>query len=92
MRISQIGKFQDCNLPLAKARQQEGDYRSILLPLLEKLQVPIFDPFTYFCDDLQCRIINGQKILSLDGGHMSRYGTEFLIEHGKSAIDTLLLN
>jgi len=92
MRISQIGKFQDCNLPLAKARQQEGDYRSILLPMLKKLQVPIFDPFIYFCDDVQCRIINGQKILSLDGGHMSRYGTEFLIEHGKSAIDTLLLN
>lgn len=93
--IGSIGKTSDaqsCNLPLAKAVQQEGNYRQIILPILEKMQVPIFDPFVYFCNETECKIINGEKILSLDGGHMSRYGTQFLVEHGKPAIDILLLN
>ena len=93
--ISSIGKASDaqsCNLPLAKAIQQEGNYRQIILPILEKMQVPVFDPFVYFCNEVECKIIDGEKILSLDGGHMSRYGTQFLVEHGKLAIDALLLN
>lgn len=91
-RISKLGKVEDCNLPLAKAVQQEGNYRQVVLPILEKLHVPIFDPFVYFCNETQCIIMDGEKILSLDGGHMSRYGTDFLVEYGKPAIDILLLN
>lgn len=91
VRISQLGKSEDCNLPIAKATQQEGNYRQVVLPILEKMRVPIFDPFVYFCNETQCKIKDGEKILSLDGGHMSRYGTQYLVEHGKPAIDTLLL-
>jgi hypothetical protein len=95
VRIGSMGKadnVQNCNLPLAKALQQEGNFRQIILPILAKMQVPIFDPFVYFCNATECKIIDGEKILSLDGGHMSRYGTQFLVEHGKPAIDALLLN
>jgi len=91
IRIVKQGNVENCNLPLAKALQQEGNYRQIMLPILEKMQVPIFDPFTYFCNQTECKIIDGEKILSLDGGHMSRYGTQFLVGHGKSAIDVLLI-
>jgi len=91
-RISTLGKVEDCNLPLAKAIQQDGNYRQVVLPILENLHVPVFDPFVYFCNETQCKIMDGEKILSLDGGHMSRYGTEFLVKHGKATIDKFLLN
>ena len=91
IRIVKQGNVENCNLPLAKALQQEGNYRQIMLPILEKMQVSIFDPFIYFCNQTECKIIDGEKILSLDGGHMSRYGTQFLVGHGKSAIDVLLI-
>jgi hypothetical protein len=91
IQFSKQGNTENCNLPLAKALQQEGNYRQIILPILEKMQVSIFDPFIYFCNETECKIIDGEKILSLDGGHMSRYGTQFLVDHGKSAIDALLI-
>ena len=91
IRIVKQGSAENCNLPLAKALQQEGNYRQIMLPILEKKQIPIFDPFVYFCNQTECKIMDGEKILSLDGGHMSRYGTQFLVEYGKPKIDTLLL-
>lgn len=91
IRIVKQGNAENCNLPLAKALQQEGNYRQVMLPILEKMQVSFFDPFIYFCNETECKIINGEKILSLDGGHMSRYGTQFLVDYGKEKIDSLLL-
>lgn len=91
IRIVKQGNAENCNLPLAKALQQEGNYRQVMLPILEKMQVSFFDPFIYFCNETECKIIDGKKILSLDGGHMSRYGTQFLVDYGKEKIDALLL-
>ncbi|WP_258398131.1 acyltransferase family protein [Herbaspirillum rubrisubalbicans] len=80
-----------CNLPLAKAEQMDDHYREQLLPLLQRLQVPVFDPFPTLCDQHGCKVIDGLRILYFDPGHLSQYGAQFLADHAGQAVRRLLL-
>lgn len=80
-----------CNLPLARAEQMDEHYRDRLLPLLQRLQVPIFDPFPTLCDQHGCKVIDGPRILYFDAGHLSQYGARYLADHAAEALRQLLL-
>jgi peptidoglycan/LPS O-acetylase OafA/YrhL len=79
-----------CNLTKSKALKNDGDYRSYLVPFLDSVGVRYFDPFKYFCDELECKIIENGKIFSADGFHMSIFGGEFLARVGGEDFRKLL--
>ncbi|MEW6562208.1 MAG: acyltransferase family protein [Pseudomonadota bacterium] len=79
-----------CDLTRALADKNDGLYRSYFIPKLAEEQIPYFDPFLYMCDTMRCRTMDGQRILSVDGGHLSAYGGEYLAEHGRARLHELL--
>ena len=78
-----------CNLPKSQALSVDGDYRSYLIPFLNKLDVQYFDSFKYFCDEVECKITDGEKIFFADERHMSFFGGEFLAS--KASLELLKL-
>ncbi len=80
-----------CNLPRAKAEEMDDHYRDLLLPLLQRLDVPVFDPYPTLCDEHGCKVIDGPRILYFDPGHLSAYGAQYLADHAGDALRRLLL-
>ncbi|WP_180937538.1 acyltransferase family protein [Herbaspirillum seropedicae] len=80
-----------CNLPRAKAEQMDDHYRDLMLPLLQRLDVPVFDPYPTLCDEHGCKVIDGPRILYFDPGHLSAYGAQYLADHAGDALRRLLL-
>lgn len=81
-----------CSLPLETAIEKDGKYRDYLIPKLQSENIKYFDPFPYFCDAVSCKIIDGNKILSADGGHLSIYGGEFLANQGRVELNKIFWN
>ncbi len=72
----------NCALTIESAHQTDGNYRQYLIPFLQGLQIPYFDPFKYLCNDAGCTIEKGGRIFYADGRHLSIFGGEFLAEKG----------
>lgn len=79
-----------CNLPKSIALGNDGDYRTYLIPFLNREDIQYFDSFKYFCDEFECKIIEDGKIFSADGGHMSVFGGEFLAQKASFELKKLL--
>jgi len=81
-RSFKLGHSKSCGLAVEKARARDGNYREFFLPLLRAYDAAYFDPFVYFCGSRDCRTMHDEKILSIDGWHLSEYGGEYLAEQG----------
>ncbi len=81
-----------CNLPKSQALSTDGDYRNYLRDFLNRIDVQYFDPFKYFCDDIECKITEDGKIFYADGRHMSSFGGEFLATKAGLELKKLLSN
>lgn len=79
-----------CKLSTSDALNNDGNYRDYMIPLLDSLGVQHFDPFKYFCNEVECKIMADGKIFSADGGHMSVFGGEFLSIKGSDELRKLL--
>lgn len=80
----------DCTLKRAKAVSREGDHRQKLVKLLDAQRVPYFDAYDFLCDTQDCVIMSAQKILYIDGEHLSIFGGEYLAREARQALDDLL--
>lgn len=89
IRPLRITQTNSCDLTIAKARENEGQFRTYLLPLLAQQKIPYFDPFNYFCDTSLCYVSKHGKIFYADEGHMSPFGGQFLAKEAKSELDKL---
>jgi hypothetical protein len=79
-----------CSLPLAVARNYDGVYRPRMLPRLEALSIPYFDPFPYLCGESACRVTDGARILWADRYHLSAYGAQFLASAARPELMKIL--
>jgi len=79
-----------CHRTLAQARQSDGDYRATLLPWLAERNVSVFDPYPVLCDDHQCRLMDGERMLYADWLHLSTYGAAWLARQGNPALRAAL--
>lgn len=91
MRAIRFSDADFCNLPLERADKFDDHYRDHLLPQLQHLDVPTFDPFPYLCGKGGCKVIDGPRILYFDAGHLSVYGAEFVADHADRELSDLLL-
>ena len=89
-RPFKISERNTCNISLEKATLAYGAYRTYMVPKLKTMHVNTFDPFLYLCTSGECKVINGQKILYEDAGHLSVFGGEYLAAHGGKRLDMLL--
>jgi peptidoglycan/LPS O-acetylase OafA/YrhL len=78
MRAVRLSDANFCDLPLTRAEAMDEHYRDKLLPQLQQLNVPTFDPYPYLCEGGDCKVIDGPRILYYDAGHLSAFGAEFL--------------
>lgn len=88
-REIQISDKKTCSLSTEAARSNDGNYRDYMLPLLNSLAIQAFDPFKYFCNDTECKITDHEKIFSIDGKHLSVFGSEYLESKGKNDLDAI---
>ncbi|GGZ08448.1 acyltransferase family protein [Pseudoduganella plicata] len=79
-----------CRRTLAQARQSDGDYRVTLLPWLAARNVAVFDPYPVLCDDRQCRLMDGDRMLYADWLHLSTHGAGWLALQGRPALRAAL--
>jgi peptidoglycan/LPS O-acetylase OafA/YrhL len=86
VRRVQLSDDDHCALPLEVAQGRDGTYRTVFLPRLERLGLAFFDPFPYFCDRAACRVMDGRRILSADGYHLSAYGGEYLARQARDEL------
>jgi hypothetical protein len=61
-----------------------------MITLLRDVGVRYFDPFKYICDEVKCKVISNERILQANGGHMSIFGGEYLIQIGGEELRSLL--
>lgn len=90
MRAVRLSDTNFCDLPLARAEQLDAHYRDTLLPQLQRLNVPVFDPYPYFCNREDCKVIDGPRILYYDPGHLSAFGAEFLANRASDELSALI--
>ncbi len=81
-----------CNLPKFQVLNNDGDYRDYLIPFLNRMDVQYFDPFKYFCSEIECKITENGKIFYADVAHMSFFGGEFLATKGGLELKRLFSN
>ncbi|VVD75326.1 O-acetyltransferase OatA [Pandoraea horticolens] len=70
-----------CDPDVTVAKAIDGNYRPTLVPYLAARNVETFDPFPALCAEGRCKMLDGQRLLWSDGGHMSWYGGQYLARH-----------
>jgi hypothetical protein len=79
-----------CNLALAEALHNDGQYRTYFTRYLKSIKVDTFDPFKYMCDETSCKVTDGTRIYYVDHEHFSVFGGRFLAEVAKDDLRVLL--
>ena len=79
-----------CNLALAEALHNDGQYRAYFTLYLKSINVATFDPFKYLCDETSCKVTDGTRIYYVDHEHFSVYGGQFLADAAKDDLKKLL--
>jgi hypothetical protein len=57
---------------------------------MNSLKIKYFDPFKYFCNEVECKTIESGKIFFADAGHLSIFGGDFLATKGNLELKKLL--
>ena len=89
VRPLRLTKENNCNLARAEAGNNDGDYRSYFNSYLKNNNVATFDPFSYLCDNQQCKTTDGIHILYLDHEHFSLFGGQFLAQQANPDLHKL---
>ena len=79
-----------CNLALAEALHNDGQYRAYFAMYLKSINVATFDPFKYLCDEASCKVTDGTRIYYVDHEHFSVFGGQFLADAAKDDLKKLL--
>ncbi|MEQ1536738.1 MAG: acyltransferase family protein [Burkholderiaceae bacterium] len=79
-----------CNLALAEALHNDGQYRAYFTMYLKSIKVDTFDPFKYMCDETSCKVTDGTRIYYVDHEHFSAFGGQFLADVSKDDLKNLL--
>lgn len=81
-----------CFISKQHAKNFDGHYRNLIniLRLTLPGEFDVIDPWSYLCDEVECKIIDGNKILYSDEGHLSIYGGQFIAQKGKSDLLKLI--
>ena len=79
-----------CNLSLADALHNDGQYRVYFATYLKGMNIDTFDPFKYMCDETICKITDGVRIYYVDHEHFSIFGGQFLANAAKDDLINLL--
>jgi peptidoglycan/LPS O-acetylase OafA/YrhL len=79
-----------CNLALAEALHNDGQYRAYFTMYLKSIKVNTFDPFKYMCDETSCKVTDGTRIYYVDHEHFSIFGGQFLASAAKDDLQKLL--
>lgn len=75
-----------CNFTLTDATNNDGHYREKLVQFLLANGIKYFDPFPTLCSTENCTVIDKNRILWSDGGHMSQYGGQFLARQSDESL------
>jgi peptidoglycan/LPS O-acetylase OafA/YrhL len=79
-----------CNLSLAEALHNDGQYRAYFAAYLKSIKIDTFDPFKYMCDETSCKVTDGTRIYYVDHEHFSVFGGQFLADAAKDDLKVLL--
>ncbi len=79
-----------CNLALAEALHNDGQYRTYFTMYLKSIKVDTFDPFKYMCDKTSCKVTDGKRIYYVDHEPVSVFGGQFLADVAKDDLKNLL--
>ncbi len=89
-RPIRLSEKSSCNLALAEALHNDGQYRAYFATYLKSINVDTFDPFKYLCDEKICKVTDGTRIYYVDHEHFSVYGGQFLADAAKDDLRQLL--
>ncbi len=78
-----------CQLSLAEAQTRE-EYRRFVTPLLARLKISAFDPYTHFCDSKSCKVRDGDKVFNTTTTHLSGFGGQYLAHKAAPELKKLL--
>ena len=89
-RPIRLSDTSSCNLALAEALHNDGQYRAYFAMYLKSINVATFDPFKYLCDETSCKVTDGTRIYYVDHEHFSVFGGQFLADAAKDDLKKLL--
>ena len=89
-RPIRLSEKSSCNLALAEALRNDGQYRAYFTMYLKSINVATFDPFKYMCDETSCKVTDGTRIYYVDHEHFSVFGGQFLGDAAKDDLRSLL--
>jgi hypothetical protein len=90
VRPLRLSDKSSCNLALAEALHNDGQYRAYFAAYLKSIKVDTFDPFKYMCDETSCKVTDGTRIYYVDHEHFSIFGGLFLADAAKDDLSQLL--
>ncbi|EMW7172101.1 acyltransferase [Vibrio fluvialis] len=78
-----ISSGSSCNTPRFISDNRSLEVHSLVEQLSIKYGYKVFDPSEFFCDDVECKVLQENKLLYLDDSHLTRYGGVFLGRNSK---------
>ena len=77
-----------CFISNQHAKNFDGNYRQFITALHTSMpnEFNILDTWDYLCDPKECKIIDGNKVLYSDEGHLSIYGGQFIAQKNKAQL------
>ncbi|TXZ07003.1 acyltransferase [Vibrio mimicus] len=78
-----ISKGSSCNTPRHVSNNRSSEAHSVVEQLSIKYGYKIFDPSEFFCNDVECKILQDNKLLYLDDSHLTKFGGAFLGRNSK---------
>ena len=81
-----------CFISNQHAKNFDGNYRQFVNFLHTSMpnEFNILDTWDYLCDPKECKIIDGNKVLYSDEGHLSIYGGQFIAQKNKTQLLKLI--
>lgn len=80
----------DCDIPLSLSLSHDAGSREFIKNTLLKFpSVKVYDPYDYLCNKKVCIVSNDNRILYIDGGHLSKEGGKYLADQSHSVLKEL---
>ncbi len=79
----------DCSMKVSEINQQYFDIKFKLKNILDRMNIPTYDPYDQLCDTQVCKIKVGDELLYRTDGYLSLKGSEYVFSKFPSSwIDT----
>jgi hypothetical protein len=90
VRPMRLTEKANCIMARKDAMVHDGQYRAYFNSFLSLKGITTFDPFTYMCDNTNCKVTDGTRIYYVDHEHFSIFGGQFLANAAKDDLQNLL--